>query len=157
MSRRTDRAGGIGLQLAALVDLLFVITFLLICDREALLQRKIQKYQQREKAAEQERKDAMKQAAKMAEEAIQRAVPSPPPNSVPTKDVTQLQQQLMMSREREQALQKELHSLFNFILTGMRKGNPAAAPPVERVLGAVPPAMKAQVLPPSPGPEPAKP
>ena len=139
MIRRADRRASIGLQLAALVDLLFVITFLLICDRESLLQKRLKQYKRKEQVAEQERKDAEQQATKLAQEAIERAA-NAPAASDPTKskDVGELQRQLSLSREREIKLEKELHSLFNFILTGMRKSNPGQPPaPVERVGGPV--------------------
>lgn len=121
MKIRSDRGGGIGLQLAALVDLLFVITFLLIWERESLMHKRIaqvkasvktaqvdvQKAEQSQRAA----LDALAQAEKERQKALE--------------EVRRLGEQLdriTMDTSREKKLDRDLHEQFEWMLDGMRRG-----------------------------------
>lgn len=120
--RRPDRSGKVGFQLAALVDLLFVISFLLIWDREVLMQKRMRKMKAATQADTRTHADVQKatlEALAQAEKAKHEA----------QQEVKRLAEQLAearFDRSREKKLERDLHEQYEWMLEGMRKGKDVA-------------------------------
>lgn len=127
--KRPDRSGKIGFQLAALVDLLFVISFLLIWDREVLMQKRLRKMKAATQVdikthADVQRAtlEALAQAEKAKHEAQQEA-----------RRLAEQLAEARFDREREKKLERDLHDQYEWMLEGMRKGKDVAViAPVQR-------------------------
>lgn len=148
MIRRSDRAGKIGFQLAALVDLLFVITFLLIWEREAMMQKRLRAAQAVARTAQ---SDAKKGAdvQKAALEALAQAEKDKLKAQQEVRKLAERLSELAVDQHREKKLERDLHSQFDWMLEGMRKSKNVAviATPVP-----APPARSAAPQAPTTGP-----
>ena len=121
---RADRRGSAGFQLAALVDLLFVITFLLICEREALMKKRVKKIQTSVAVAKEETRKAV-QAKKLVQEEL-KAVEKERKKLEDERQkvlsaVTSLERVRAGDKSREKKLEKDLHNVFNWMIEGMRR------------------------------------
>lgn len=146
MSSRSDRAGKIGFQLAALVDLLFVITFLLIWEREAMMQKRLQKVQAVARSAQ---SDAKKVAdvQKAALEALAQAEKDKVKAQQEVRKLSERLAELNVDQQREKKLERDLHTQFDWMLEGMRKGKSAAVLAAPGAPGAAGPGAPGSVAP----------
>ena len=136
MMIRRDRAGIAGFQLAALVDLLFVITFLLIWDRESLMHKRLQQLKVSKSSARTE----VSKAESERKVALDTLVQVEKDKLVAQAEVRKLADQLReltSDKSREKKLERDLHTQFNWMLEGMRHGREGslALPPPIRALG----------------------
>lgn len=119
-----DRRGSAGFQLAALVELLFVITFLLICEREVLMRRRVKKIQATLTAAKDELKKAEKAmltARKLFKAAERERKKAEDELKMSSRAVQDLERMITGDKSREKKLEKDLHHVFDWLLDGMRR------------------------------------
>lgn len=123
--KRPDRAGKVGFQLAALVDLLFVISFLLIWDREVLMQKRLRKMKAATHAAQADtRTHADVQKATL--EALAQAEKAKHEAQLEVRRLAEQLATVRFDREREKKLERDLHDQYEWMLEGMRKGKDVA-------------------------------